>query len=355
MFVDKKNNLFGEENHVFIIAEAGSNWKMGTNEEDIERATKLIEIASKAGANAVKFQTFQSESIYVQNAGNINYLKRKMSESSINEIFEKLSMPYEMIPKLAAICEKNNIMFMSTPFSVKDAKMIDPYVKIHKVSSFENNHIRLLEFLAYSKKPVIISTGATELTEIEFLVNFWKENGGGPLCLLQCTSKYPAPLNSLNISAVNELKKYNVYVGLSDHSEDPIIAPLVAIGMGARVIEKHFTLDKNLVGPDHSFSLNPSELEQMIKALRKAEKTIGKGQKIVNDEEIELRNFAKRSIQAIRDISKGEILKEGINFEVLRPGSRSRGANPTLLTEINGKKAKSNIMVGDGIKLEDCE
>jgi len=347
---------FHKENHIFVIAEAGSNWKAGSCDEDLERATKLIETASKSGADAVKFQTFKANTVYVQKAGNVKYLDNEIHSKNINEIFDELSMPYEMIPKLAKICEKNNIMFMSSPFSVTDAKEVDPFVKIHKVASYENNHIRLLEFLAKTKKPVIVSTGASSVEEIEFLVNLWKENKGGPLALLQCTARYPAPLETLNISVIRELKKkFNVSIGLSDHSLDPIIGPLVAIGMGATIIEKHFTLDRTLPGPDHMFSLTPNELELMVKSIRKAEKAKGLEKKIILKEELELRQFATRSIQAIKDISRGDILKEGINFDVLRPGNRDRGANSRFLLDLDGKKVIRDIKAGEGIKLQDCE
>jgi len=347
---------FHKGNHTYIIAEAGSNWKAGSYDEDIERATKLIETASKSGADAVKFQTFKANTVYVQKAGNVKYLANEIHSKNINEIFDELSMPYEMLPKLAKICEKNNIMLMSSPFSVADAKEVDPFVKIHKVASYENNHIRLLEFLAKTKKPVIVSTGASSIEEIEFLVNLWKENKGGPLALLQCTARYPAPLETLNISVIRELKKkFNVSVGLSDHSLDPIIGPLVAVGMGATIIEKHFTMDRSLVGPDHSFSLTPDELEKMVIAIRQADNAKGNCEKMILKEELELRKFATRSIQAMKDISKGDILVEGVNFDILRPGNQKKGAEPKFLYKINGKKAIKSIKAGEGILLTDLQ
>ena len=141
-----------DPNHTFIIAEAGSNWKSGSYEEDLEQAKKLIKIASKAGADAVKFQTYKADTVYAYNAGNSNYLAEQGINKEINEIFEYLSMPYEMIPELYETCKKEKISFMSTPFSVEDAKQIDPYVSVHKVASFEINHVRMLEFLAKTKK-----------------------------------------------------------------------------------------------------------------------------------------------------------------------------------------------------------
>ena len=336
--------------HVFVIAEAGSNWKCGTYEEDLEQAKKLIKVAAKSGADAVKFQTYKPETIYVEDAGVSNYLSEHGIKENINEIFENLSMPYEMIPELRKYCDRQNIIFMSTPFSVQDAKEVDPFVEIHKVASFEINHIRLLEFLARTKKPIIVSTGASTYDEIDFAVELIKKNGNENISLLQCTSKYPCPIEALNLGTIPEMdNRYKLSIGLSDHSIEPSIGPVSAIALGAKIIEKHFTLDKNLPGPDHPFALNPEELKDMIKAIRDAEKAIGSGKKEILKEEQELRQFATRSIQAIQDIKKRDILEEGVNFEILRPGNRKRGLEARFLTLVNGKKSKEDVQKGDGI------
>jgi len=339
-----------DPDHIFVIAEVGSNWKSGSYEEDLNQAKKLIMTAAKAGADAVKFQTYKPETVYVPNAGKSDYLSEYGFKEDVNSIFEHLSMPYKMIPEIASYAEKENVMFMSTPFSVLDAKEINPYVQIHKLASFEINHVRLLEFFSSTNKPVLISTGASTYKEIDFAVNFVKKHGNNNICLMQCTSKYPCPLEALNLSVIPEMKsRYDVPVGFSDHSTDPVIAPVLAIGFGATIIEKHFTLDRSLPGPDHPFALIPSELELMIKAIRNAEQARGSGKKDILKEEIELRRFATRSIQATRDISKGEVFQEGINFDVLRPGNRIRGMEPRFLEDINGKRAVKDIKKGDGI------
>ena len=339
-----------DPNHTFIIAEAGSNWKSGSYEEDLEQAKKLIKIASEAGADAVKFQTYKADTVYAYNAGNSNYLTEQGINKEINEIFEYLSMPYEMISELSQICNDEKIIFMSTPFSVEDAKQIDPFVSLHKIASFEINHVRLIEFLSKTEKPILISTGASTFDEIDFAVNLIKNNKNNEIGLLQCTSKYPAPIESLNLSAIPKMKeRYNIPIGFSDHSVEPLIGPLTAVGLGATIIEKHFTLDKNLTGPDHSFAITPQELELMVKSIRQADKTKGNGKKIILSEEQELLLFAKRRIQAIKDIRKGDILKEGFNFEVLRPGNRIRGLEPRFLDKINGTKSTKNVLKGDGI------
>ena len=338
----------------FVIAEAGSNWKCGTYEEDLDQAVKLIEIAAKCGADAVKFQTYKAETVYVENAGSSNYLSKYGINDNINKIFENLSMPYEMIPELQKKCMDNNIMFMSTPFSVKDAEQVDPFVEIHKIASFEINHIRLIEFLAETKKPIIISTGASTYEEIEFAVNLIRKKGNENIALLQCTSKYPCSIESLNLAVIPKIhEKFNVPIGLSDHSINPIIGPVTATAIGARIIEKHFTLDRNLPGPDHPFALIPDELKKMIDAIRDTERAIGSSAKRILDEEVELRNFAKRSIQAITDIKRGEILKEGKNFDILRSGNKKRGMEPRFISKIEGKKSEREFKKGEGVFLDE--
>jgi N,N'-diacetyllegionaminate synthase len=340
---------FFDNSSIFIIAEAGSNWKCGSFEEDLERAKKLIDIAASSGADAVKFQTYKAETIVSSDAGKLPN-QDSMEYSTINEMFDYLSMPYEMIPKLADYCNQNNILFMSTPFSVEDAREIDPFVEIHKIASFEINHVRLLEFLAKTGKPIILSTGTSTYNEIDFALDILQKTGNKNFSLLQCTSNYPASIESLNLSVIPEMKKkYNCKVGFSDHSLNPIIGPVTSIGFGSMIIEKHFTLDKNLKGPDHSFALNPDELKLMIDTVRFAESSKGTGQKIVHDDEQELKKIGTRSIQAIENISKGDKLEEGKNFEILRPGFRKRGKDAMFLNEVNGKNSSTDVKKGDGI------
>jgi len=345
-----------KNNPVFIIAEAGSNWRMGTPERDMKMAKTLIDIASEAGADAIKFQTYRAHSVYVPNAGNSDYLSNAGIKESINKIFEDLSMPYEMIPKLAEYSKKKNIEFMSTPFSVEDAKAIDPYTNYHKIASYEISHLRLIEYIASTGKPTFLSTGASNKEEIKWALETFFSNGGGKITLLQTTAKYPASISSLNLKAMIDLKnEFDVDVGLSDHSTDPIIGPVTATALGASVIEKHFTLDKKLPGPDHSFALNPNQLKEMIRSIRDAEKGLGSGEKVVLDEESELRDYAQRTIQCIKPILKGDIFVEGENVNVLRSGKQRKGLHPKFLEKIQGRKSTRNIPIGDGVMEEDYE
>jgi len=342
--------ILDDPEHTFVIAEAGSNWKCGTYDEDLIQAKKLIKIASDAGADAVKFQTFRSSTIYAKNAGKSEYLSKSGIDDDVNDLFDYLSMPYEMIPELFSYCKQLDIEFMSSAFSVDDAQALDQFVNVHKVASFELNHVRLLEFLAQTNKPIILSTGASTYSEIDFAINTLKKYENQNLILMQCTSKYPCPLESLNLSVIPTLKsKYDCIVGFSDHSEEPIISPLMAIGYGATLIEKHFTLDKNLVGPDHKTSLSPEELSLMISAIRSADLSKGNCEKEILPVENELHDFACRSLQTTKPITKGEIFQEGVNFDILRPGSRKRGLDARFINDVIGKKATENIDLGDGI------
>jgi sialic acid synthase SpsE len=339
-----------EFNRVFIIAEAGSNWRMGTPERDIKMAKTLIDTASEAGADAVKFQTYSSERVYVENAGIANYLSSAGTSESINSIFEDLSMPHQMIPILSEYCKKMNIEFMSTPFSISDARMINPFVNIHKIASYEITHLRLIEFMAKTGKPIIMSTGAANHSDVEWAINHFYESGGRDIILMQATARYPATFSSLNLRAISSLREsFKVPVGLSDHSRDPVVGPVSAVSLGASVIEKHFTLHNKLPGPDHTFALTPEELRYMVKAVRNCEKSLGMGTKIVLEEEQELKRFAQRSIQACEPIRKGDVLEEGVNIEILRPGKRTQGLHPKYIFEIQGRRATRDIIKGEGI------
>jgi sialic acid synthase SpsE len=339
---------------VFVIAEAGSNWRLGTPDRDLEMATRLIDAAALAGADAVKFQTYRAHSVYVPNAGTSRYLASMGVSRPINEIFEDLEMPYELIPRIAEHCERVGIEFLSTPFSVEDARAVDPYVRRHKVASYEINHVRLVQWLAATGKPLIMSTGAATDEDIEFGLGIARSAGATAITLLQCTARYPAPPDALNLLAIPYLRRtYGVDVGLSDHSADPVVAPVAAVALGATIIEKHFTIDRRLPGPDHPFALEPDELAEMVRAIRLAECMLGSEAKVVDPSEEELRSFAVRAIQATRPISPGELLVEGVNFDVLRPGDHTRGLHPKYLEQLRDRVAARSIAAGDGITAAD--
>lgn len=340
---------------VYVIAEAGSNWHVGDDHKaNRDMAFRLIDTARDSGANAVKFQVYRPETIYVSNAGQSDYLAAAGIKEDVQEIFSRLAMPYELIQELAKYCQSVEIDFMATPFSPNDFDQINNYVKAHKIASYEIGHIHLLEKAAKSGKPLFLSTGAATEDEIKWAVDFYENHGGKDLTLLQCTAQYPAEVQSMNLRAIPWLKhRFKVQVGLSDHSRHPTSAPVAAVALGATVIEKHFTVDNQLPGPDHAFALTPVELKEMVHAIRRAEVMLGSGVKVIQEEERELRAFARRGIQAIAPIKAGDILKEGENIAILRPGKRLQGIHPKHIYELEGKRAKRTIPLGDGVQFDD--
>lgn len=340
-----------EPKKVFIIAEAGSNWRLGTYKRDRAMAKSLIEAAKEAGCDAVKFQVFRADTVYVENAGTSDYLQDR---DDIRTIFDDLAMPYEMISELASMCKTVGIEFMSTAFSLQDFAEIDPYVQRHKIASYEISHVRLLEACAKSNKPLLVSTGASTLSDISWAVSYLKQMGCSDLTLLQCSAQYPATSACMNLRAISTIQRhFQLPVGLSDHSFDPLTASTVAVALGASVIEKHFTLDRHLPGPDHSFAVNPDELKKMCQAIRLAEAMLGTGIKEVLDEEKELYLFARRRLQAIMPIAVGDTFIENRNIAILRPGKQKPGCHPRFLADIIGKKAKRSIALGEGVNLGD--
>lgn len=349
-FVNELTSPRWRHGKVFLIAEAGSNWRMGTPARDDSMGKALIDAAIAAGADAVKFQTYRPETVYVENAGTSDYLSDSGYRQDIREIFADLAMSDDLVTSLAAYCRERDIAFMSTPFSPRDFAAVDPHVAIHKVASYEISHPHLLTLAAKSGKPLLLSTGASSEADIAWAVETVRAAGGRDICLMQCTARYPAPPESLNLRSIPWLKRrFGVSAGFSDHSRDPLEGPLAAVALGARVVEKHYTLDRRLPGPDHAFAITPAELKDMVDGIRAVEATLGSGVKEVLPEERELAAFARRGLQATSAIDAGERLREGVNIEILRPGAQPLGLHPKHLPEIEGKAAARDIPLGHGI------
>jgi len=345
---------FGFDRPVFVVGEAGSNWRAGEVGGDEARAYELIDVAAAAGCDAVKFQVFRAATIYAPGAGESDYLAEAGIQEDIIDILAGLEMPYEMIAGLAAHASDRGLEFMATAFSVADAQAVDPYVNLHKTASYELNHLRLLQYLASTGKPVLMSTGAATYADIQRAVDLFRTSSSAPLALLQCTAAYPAPPEAANLRSIPTLAEmFGVPVGLSDHSADPVAAPAAAVALGARIVEKHFTLDRTLPGPDHAYAVEPDELAAMVRAIRLVEKMRGTGEKEVQPAEEELFHYSLRAIQATRDIAKGDTLQEGVNVDILRPGKNKKGLNPFEIDRVNGRRAARDVAAGDGIQEED--
>ncbi len=322
----------------FIIAEAGSN-----HDGKLSVAMKLIDVAARAGADAVKFQTFRADRIYSERAGTSAYLKLK---KSIVEVIRDMEMPYAWIPKLAERCRRRGIFFISTPFDEESADRLNPWVDVFKIASYEMTHHPLLRHVAAFGKPVLLSTGASLPGEIAESVAVLRRARVKGLCLMQCTASYPAPLESINVRVLETLRAaFRCPAGLSDHSRDPIAAPMTAAALGADLIEKHFTLDNRLPGPDHRYAVEPDELAALVKGIRAVESARGDGVKRVHPVEEELRHFARRSVFAIRDLKPGERLSRE-NTACLRNGKMPSGLPPSEYERILGRPVRRAVRRG---------
>ncbi len=334
---------------VSVIAEVGSNFHIGNFEEDLVRAKTLILEAYKAGANAVKFQLYDSRGVYVANAGSPAYLGQ-----DINAIFDEFALAESLVPHLYSYATYLGIEFMCSTFSERHFKCVDPFVSRHKIASYEIRHLRLLELAAQSKKPLLLSTGASTEEDIEWALNHFRKAGGTEITLLHCCAQYPADPSGLHLNCIQTLqKRFKVPVGYSDHSAHPLHAPLLAIALGASVIEKHFTLSRHLPGPDHAFAIECPELKEMVEAIKEGKKMLGLAKKEIFPQEEELANFARRGLQATETIEKGELFCEGINVGILRPGSQRLGLHPKHLDQLEGSLAKEKVEKGSGIDYSD--
>jgi N-acetylneuraminate synthase len=316
----------------------------------LEQAERLIDIAVEAGSDAVKFQFFRAQTLYLKTAGPCAYLKQ---DRSIYDIVSEMEMPEEWLPELVQYCRQKGILFLASVVDEELADRLDPYVLAYKIPSYEMTHLPLVCHIARKGKPVIIATGTAQLEEVRETVEAFLETGNRDLILMQCTASYPAPLESLNVRSIPTLKAaFGVPVGLSDHSRDPLVGPLAAVGVGAHLIEKHFTLSNHLPGPDHRFALEPKELTLMVQKIREVEKVLGNGEKRMHPVEKELREFARRSIFATRDIPPGQPLTRE-NVAVLRCGRLPFGLAPKEFPHLLGRTARRLIETGGTIRWED--
>ncbi|ADL52103.1 N-acetylneuraminate synthase [Clostridium cellulovorans] len=330
------------ENKVFIIAEAGVN-----HNGDIGLAYKMIDEAKKAGVDAVKFQTFKSANLVSKFANKAEYQKKATnSEESQLQMLRKLELSYEDFKALKVYCENSDIMFLSTAFDMESIDFLDNLdMKLFKIPSGEITNLPYLRKINSLKKEVIISTGMSDLKEIQEALE--KLTDVPKVTVLHCNTEYPTPMTDVNLRAMNVLKNtFNVEIGYSDHTLG-IEVPIAAVAIGATVIEKHFTLDKTMEGPDHKASLEPDELEAMVKAIRNIESALGSESKMPSSSEIKNKDIARKSIVAKRSIRKGEIFTEE-NLTVKRPGN---GISPMKWDGVIGTFAKRDFDEDELIEL----
>lgn len=320
------------EKKVFIIAEAGDN-----HNGNFDLALQLVDQAVAAGADCVKFQTFVTENVISKFAEKADYQKENTgAEESQYEMVKKLELSFDQFREIQSYCEKKGILFLSTPFDLDSIDFLDEIkIPFWKIPSGEITNLPYLEKIAKTGRDIILSTGMSTMEEIEKAISILKENGAGKITLLHCNTEYPTPFVDVNLKAMKAIsEKFGLPVGYSDHTVG-IEVPIAATAMGAAVIEKHFTLDKNMEGPDHKASLEPAELKQMVSAIRNIEQALGNGVKQPSPSEKKNIDIARKSIVARREIKKGELLTEE-NLYIKRPGG---GISPMRWYELIGKRA----------------
>lgn len=335
----------GKDFRTFIVAEMSAN-----HLQDFELAVKIIKAAKKAGADAVKLQTYTADTMTIDS--NKEYFKIKHGTlwdgKTLYQLYKEASTPWEWQPKLKKIAESEGLVLFSTPFDKTAVDFLEEMnVPAYKVASFEITDIPLIEYIASKGKPVIISTGIATLSDIEEAVNACKRMGNDQIVLLKCTSAYPAPIEDANIRTIPNLAEtFGTLAGLSDHTLG-ISVPIAAVALGAVMVEKHLTLDRSLGGPDAAFSLEPDEFAQMVKSVREVEKALGRVSYELTESQKKGKVFA-RSLFVVEDVKKGEKFTEK-NVRSIRPGY---GLHPRHLKDVLGRKATRYIEAGTPLSWE---
>ncbi|MGH4120722.1 N-acetylneuraminate synthase [Clostridium sp.] len=342
------NSVIGDGNPSFIIAEAGVN-----HNGDINIAKQLIDKAVLAKVDAIKFQTFNTEKLVTGYAQMANYQKDNIgSEDSQFNMLKKLELTHENFIELKQYCTHKGIMFLSTPFDFESADFLASIdMEAYKISSGDLTNIPFLRHIAKFNKPIILSSGMATLSDIEDAVNAINLLGNKQVAVLHCTSNYPAKLENVNLNAMNTIKNaFKVVSGYSDHTQGITIA-IAAVSMGANIIEKHFTIDKTMEGPDHKASLCPKGLSEMVHVIRDVEMALGTGIKRYNSSEVDTMKAARKSIVVARDIKKGENINI-TDLDYKRPGT---GLSPKFYIDIVGKKSNRDIKMDQQITLNMVE
>lgn len=330
---------------VFVIAELSAN-----HNQDFNIAVKTIEAAAKSGADAIKLQTYTADTITL-NCNNENFKIQHgtiWDGKTLHDLYKEAYTPWEWQPKLKEIAESLGLICFSSPFDFSSVDFLEKMnVPAYKIASFEITDIPLIEYVASKGKPVILSTGIATLEDIQLAVDTCRKAGNNQISLLKCTSAYPAPVEEANLLTIPDLAaRFNVIPGLSDHTESEII-PVVAVSLGARIIEKHFIIDRNIGGPDATFSLQPDEFKKMITNIRETELALGNVNYNLSEKIQKNRHFS-RSLYCVKDIIAGEILTPE-NIRSIRPGN---GLHPMYYEKVIGKMAKADIQKGTPLTLE---
>ncbi len=333
------NFEIGKDNRVFIIAELSAN-----HNQNYDIAVQSIKAIKDCGADAVKLQTYTPDTLTIDS--DKDYFKIQQGTiwdgTTLYQLYQKAYTPWEWQPKLKKLADELGLICFSSPFDKTAVDFLEQMkVPAYKIASFEIVDLPLIEYVASKGKPIIISTGIATKDEIKEAVDVCRKTGNDQIALLKCTSEYPASIEDANLKTIPAMaKRFNVVVGLSDHTLGTIV-PLASTAIGAKIIEKHFILDKRLGGPDAVFSLEPQEFKNMVDGVRQVEKSLGKISFELTEKIKKSRSFA-RSLFIVKDMKAGERFSDE-NVRSIRP---STGLPPKYLKEILGKKAKRNIERG---------
>ncbi len=344
----KINNLsINSNSKVFIIAELSAN-----HNGSIETAIETIKAAKRAGADCIKLQTYTADTLTIDSQKEDFKIKGTIWEGkNYYQLYQEAFTPWEWHEKLFKVANEEGLICFSSPFDKTSVDFLENLnVPAYKIASFEITDIPLIEYVASKGKPIIISTGIAELEDIELAVETCRKVGNDQIALLKCTSSYPAPIEEANMCMVKDLaRRFNVISGLSDHTMGATV-PIVATVFGAKIIEKHFILDRTIGGPDASFSMNEKEFTEMVKSIREAESAIGEVNYTLTDKQKKGKDFS-RSLYIVEDIQAGETLTEK-NIRSIRPGF---GLHPKYLNSILGKAVNVDLFRGDRFLLSNIE
>lgn len=328
---------------VFIIAELSAN-----HSGQLETAIETIRAAKKAGADAIKLQTYTADSITLNSDRPDFIIKGTIWEGKkLHDLYQEAYTPWEWHAQLFEVAKEEGLICFSSPFDFAAVDFLENLnAPAYKIASFEITDIPLIRYTASKMKPIILSTGIASKEDIELAIATCRETGNHQIALLKCTSSYPAPIDEANMAMIPQFEKdFGVIPGLSDHTMGSIV-PIVATTLGAKIIEKHFILDRSMGGPDASFSMNPEEFKEMVTSVRAAESAIGKNDYQLTQKQLDGRQFS-RSLYFAKDIQAGEIVTEE-HIRSVRPGY---GLHPKFLHQLIGKRVNCSLSKGDRVEL----
>tara|TARA_B100001939_G_scaffold348024_1_gene372041 strand:+ start:38 stop:1075 length:1038 start_codon:yes stop_codon:yes gene_type:complete len=332
------------QDKVFIIAELSAN-----HNGDLNTAIKTIRAAKEAGADCIKLQTYTADTITIDSKLDDFTIKGTIWEGrNLYDLYKQAYTPWEWHEELFRVAKEEGLICFSSPFDKSAVDFLeDLNSPAYKIASFEITDIPLIEYVASKNKPIIISTGIAEIEDIDLAIDTCEKMGNNNIALLKCTSSYPAPINEANLCMIEDLKKrYNFPIGISDHTIG-FLSPIVSVSLGAKIIEKHFILDKSLGGPDASFSMSKDEFKTMVKYVRDTEKILGDIDYNLTPKQTEGRNFS-RSLYIVEDVKKGEIITEH-NIRSIRPG---HGLHPKYFQELIGKTFSKDLKKGTRLSFD---